>query len=62
MYNVTEDMPAPHKTAPLENTPPTHSIPKQDGEAMAKYRDDSNPQCDLSELQEHFKKLQEWPN
>ena len=32
MHDDTEDMPALQNTTPLENTPPTHSIPKQDGE------------------------------
>ena len=41
MYNDTKDMPAGHNTAPLENTPPTHSIPEQDGEATAKHSNDS---------------------
>ena len=60
MYDDTEDTPAPNKTASLDNTQPTHSIPKQDGEATAKYSDDSNPQCALVELQEHFQQHQEW--
>ena len=37
MYDDTEDMPAPHNTAPLENAPPTLSIPKHNGEASIKY-------------------------
>ena len=59
MYNGTEETPASHNTAPLENTPPTHSIPKQDGEDTSKYSNNSNLQCDLAELQEHFQLLQE---
>ena len=59
MYNDTEDTPAPHNTDPLENTPPTNSIPKQDDEATTKYSNDLNPHCDLAELQEHFQQLQE---
>ena len=57
MYNDIKDIPASHNTAPLENTPPTHSIPEQAGEETTKYSNDSNPQFDLAELQEHFQQL-----
>ena len=60
MYDYTEDTPAPHNTAPLENTPPTHSLLEEDGEATSKYSKDSNPQRDLVEILEHFQQLQEW--
>ena len=59
--NDIEDIPTPHNdTAPLENTPPTHSILEQDGETTAEYSEDPNPQRDLAELQKHFWQLQEW--
>ena len=59
MSDDTEDMPAPHNTASLENTPPSHSIAEQNGESTAKYSNDSNTKCDLVELQEHFQQLLE---
>ena len=37
MYIDTEDMPAPHDPASLEQTTPTKSIPEEEGEATAKY-------------------------
>ena len=54
IHNDTEDAPAP-----LENTPPDCSMPKQGSESSAKYSKDSDPHCDLAELQEHFQQLQE---
>ena len=47
-------------TLPLDNTPSTHSIPELDGEVIAKYSNNPNPQCDQAELQEHVQQLQEW--
>ena len=49
---------SPRDTAPLENTPPTHSILEQDG--ATEYSEDPNPQGDLADLQEHLQQLQEW--
>ena len=59
MYDNNADIPAPHDTVPLEDTPPTQSIPEQDGEVTAKYSEDPNHQRDLAQFQEHFKQLQE---
>ena len=42
IYNNTEDTPAPHDTAALENTPPTYSILEEDSEVPTEY--DLNPQ------------------
>ena len=53
LYNDTEDSPASHDTAPLENTLPTHSILELDSGTTAKYSEDINPQRDLAQLQEH---------
>ena len=58
-YYDTKGMPDLHNTAPLKNTPSSHSIPKQDGETTTKYSNDSTSQCDLAKLQEHFQQLQE---
>ena len=60
VYDDTEDTPALHDTASLENTPPTHSILEQYGETIAKYCKDPNHQIDLAELQEIFQQLLEW--
>ena len=41
------------------NAPHTQSIPELDGETTATYSEDTNPQRDLAQLQEHFHQLQE---
>ena len=45
---------ATHNTAPLETTPHTHSTLELDSETTAKCSEDTNPQRDLVQLQEHF--------
>ena len=62
MYNNADNKSASHYTAPLENTPPTHSILELHSEATAKYSKDTNPERDLLQLQEHFQQLQECLN
>ena len=36
MHDNTEDMPSPHNTAPLDNTPLNCSMPEQDSESSTK--------------------------
>ena len=43
--------------APLDTTPTTHSIPDLDSETTAGCSEDTNPQVDLAQLQEHFMQL-----
>ena len=60
MYDDTEDTPAPHNAAPLENTPPTYSIPELDSETTTEYSEDTNPKRDLVSVAGTFQQLQEW--
>ena len=57
MYDDAEDIPAPHNTTPVGNTPPSHSILELDNEITTKYSKDTNPQRGLLQLQEHFQQL-----
>ena len=59
MYDDTEETPAPHNTASLDTAPTTHSIPELDSETPAGYSEDTMPQRDLAQLQEHFQQFQE---
>ena len=59
MYDYAEDMSNHHDTAPLDTTPSTHSIPGLSGKTATEYSEDTHPQKDLVQLQEHFQQLQE---
>ena len=60
MNNDATEMPTPHDTTPLDATPATHSILDLDSKTAAEYGEDTKPQRDLVQLQEHIQQLQEW--
>ena len=62
MYDSAKDTPTPHDTASLGTTPSTHSILKLDSATTAEYNEDTNPQGDMAQLQEHFQHLREQLN
>ena len=59
MYDDAKEMSTHHNTTPLDTTLSTHSITDLDSETAAEYSQDTNPQRDLVQLQEHFQQLQE---
>ena len=50
-------VPAPHDTFPLGTTQTTHNTLEIDSETAARYSEDTNPQWDIAQLQEHFQQF-----
>ena len=59
MYSDAKEMSSVHNSTPLDIIQTSHSTPDLNSETTAGYPEDTNPQRDLMQLQEHFKQLKE---